>query len=314
MYELYTILLRIILPIFVLVGVGIFLERRFRLDIATMSKLNFYIFVPAFLFKALMESEIDFRKLAVVALFQAALIAALMVVNAGVRRGLGLTGALGSAFMLATVFCNSGNFGIPLVSLAFPENVSLAASYQAIAVMVQNLSTFTLGLIIVGHGSGGMWKSFAATLKLPFIYIVIAALALRWLGVGAADMEKIPFIWNPVVYAGNGLIAVALVTLGVQIAKTPRVRHSRTLAVATGMRLLAAPVVAFLIMKLFGFEGMLAKLVVIASAGPSAVNTVLIGLEFDNEPEFAASAVFYSTLFCGLTVALTIFLVRHFMA
>ena len=310
MTELYFILLEIILPIFVLVGAGIYLERRFKLDIATMSKLNFFIFVPALLFKALIESSLEFESLVMVALFQVALITVLLAVNWGVTKAVGLDGALRSAFLLATAFCNSGNFGVPLIALAFADAPDKAVSYQSITLMVQNLLTFTLGLLIVGHGRTTVRESVGSAMKLPFVYVIVAALTLRHFDVPVRDW---PWVWVPISRSAEGLVAVALLTLGIQVAKTPRIKHVRALSAAVVMRLVAAPLVAFGLVKLFGFTGMLAHVVVIASAGPAAVNTVLIGLEYDNEPDFAASAVFYTTLLCGLTVALTIYLVRHFM-
>lgn len=310
MSELVGIFANIILPILALVAAGFYLERRFKFHIETLTKLNFYVFVPALLFKSLIEAAINWADLAMVAVFQIALIFALLVANLGAVKVLKLGTGLSAAYLMATVFCNSGNFGIPLVSLAFPDVAAKAVSYQAVTVTVQNLSTFTLGLIIVGHGRASVRESLGGTLKLPFIYVIGAALLFKQFDVPVRDYV---WVWKPIEFAGNGLVAIALVTLGVQVAKTPKLRHIRALISAVSMRLLLAPIVAFALVKLFGFTGMLAELLVIASAGPSAVNTVLISLEFKNEPDFAASAVFLSTMLSGVTVAVTILLVRHFM-
>jgi malate permease and related proteins len=316
MEHFLVILKNIILPIFMLVGLGALVEKKFKLDIATISKLNFYVFVPALLFTALVESKLPFGQLAYVAGFQLVLILVLLGINAGVAKSMSLNGGLSAAFLMATVFCNSGNFGLPLVQLAFPEDPNTAAGYQAITIMVQNLSTFTIGLLIIGHGRAPMSDSLKETMKLPFVYVIAAALLVKNFQIPVQDSK---WLWNPIKYASDGLIAVALITLGVQIAKTPKVKRIGMLTIANFMRLAVAPIAAFALVKLLiligvpGFDGLLGKLVVVASSGPSAVNTVLISLEFKNEPDFAASAVFYSTLFSAITVALTIFLVQGFM-
>jgi len=306
----FQIILTIVAPIFVLVGAGVFLERRFSLDINTLSKLNFYIFVPALIFVAIMESTIDWGSMAVVAVFQIVIIFTLLILNSGLARVLGLPQGLRAAFLMGTIFCNSGNFGIPLVKLAFPDSASAAVSYQAIQVMVQNFLTFTLGLVLVGHGRARISDSLRQTLRLPFVYVIAAALIFKRFDV---PVTKWPVAWEPLSRAADGLVAVALITLGVQIAKTPRVSRRGALAAANFMRLAVAPLVAFFLVKLFGLTGMVAQLLVIAAAAPSAVNTVLVGLEFKNEPDFAASMVFYSTVFSAVTVAMTIFLVRYYM-
>lgn len=312
----FTIFSQIVLPIFVLVAAGVALEKRFRLDVNTMSKLSFYVFVPALLFKALTESAIEFDKLAVVAAFQVALILVMTLVSVAAGKAMRLSGKLYSAFLLATIFCNSANFGIPLVRLAFPEDPDTAVSYQAITIMVQNLSTFSLGLIIVHHGRGTLAESIGHTLRFPFLYVVVAALALKYYDIPVRDWA---WFWNPVKFAGDGLVAMALLTLGIQIAKTPKVRQTRELVAANLVRLALAPAAAFLLVWLSSLAGlldihsMLARVVVIAAAGPSAVNTVLISLEFDGDSEFASAAVFYTTLFSLVSVTITIFLVVAFM-
>jgi predicted permease len=310
------ILTTIIAPIFVLIIAGVALERRFKLDVGTISKLTFYVFVPALLFKALTESSIDFDQLAVVAGFQVALIFVMLLLSLAVAKSMRLEGRISSAFLLAAVFCNSANYGIPLVQLAFPENPSGAVSFQAITIMIQNLSTFSLGLVIVNHGRAELSESLKHTFKFPFLYVVIAALVLKRFDVPVTEWG---WFWHPIKYAGDGLVAVALLTLGIQIAKTPRVSHLRALVAANVVRLVAAPVAAWVLVELGAMIGlievhsMLARLLVIAAAGPSAVNTVLISLEFKSEPEFAASAVFYSTLLSAASVAITVFLVLKFM-
>mgnify|MGYP001463948951 CR=1 FL=1 len=318
MSDLVTIFTEIILPIFVLVAGGALLEKRFKLDITTLSRLSFYVFVPALLFKALVESTLQFDKLAVVAGFQTALITAMFLTGMVTGKVMRLGERAYPAFLLAAVFCNSANFGIPLVQLAFPDNPSTATGYQAINIMIQNLSTFTLGLVIVNHGRARIGESLKHTLRFPFIYVIVGALVLKYLDWHTVVMNW-PWFWNPIKYAGNGLVAMALLTLGVQIAKTPRIRRLGALVMANFLRLAIAPAIAYLLVRVLEMLGlvtagtMLAQLLVISAAGPSAVNTVLISLEFDSEPEFAASAVFYSTLFSALTVAVTIFLVRRYV-
>ena len=45
------------IPIFILIGVGFILDRKFKLDLYTLSKLNFYILLPTFVFRAMYEAK-----------------------------------------------------------------------------------------------------------------------------------------------------------------------------------------------------------------------------------------------------------------
>ena len=45
-----AILLDILAPILLLVALGALMRRKFQVDIPTLTKLNIYLFVPAFIF------------------------------------------------------------------------------------------------------------------------------------------------------------------------------------------------------------------------------------------------------------------------
>jgi predicted permease len=113
----------------------------------------------------------------------------------------------------------------------------------------------------------------------------------------------------------DGLVPVALVTLGAQMAVLKVPRLSRPLGLSLALRLLVGPVLSFALvigMKMLGapLHGDLAQALVTSASYPTAVNSALVAIEYDNEPEFASAAVFYSTLISAITVSLTIYLVR----
>lgn len=56
---LLYILLNNIAPIFALVAVGYYVGKKFNLDIYTLSKVNFYVFIPAMIFVKIYEADID---------------------------------------------------------------------------------------------------------------------------------------------------------------------------------------------------------------------------------------------------------------
>lgn len=62
------------------------------------------------------------------------------------------------------------------------------------------------------------------------------------------------------------------------------------------MRLLVAPVLSLVLLRVFGLEGIVAQVLWIASAIPSSRNSAALALEYNNEPEFAAQAMLVSTL------------------
>ncbi|MDQ3813565.1 MAG: AEC family transporter, partial [Armatimonadota bacterium] len=61
----------------------------------------------------------------------------------------------------------------------------------------------------------------------------------------------------------------------------------------------------------FDIHGTFAQALIVSTSYPTAVNSALLAMEFDNEPDYAAAMVFYSTLFSAATVSLVIFIVKH---
>ena len=49
----------IILPIFIPIGAGYLLQRKFPLNVATLTKIQFYIFIPALLFTTIYKTELN---------------------------------------------------------------------------------------------------------------------------------------------------------------------------------------------------------------------------------------------------------------
>ena len=54
-----TIMLDIILPVFVLIGIGAALQRKFSLDLYTLAKINIYFLVPGIIFVKLYEAKLS---------------------------------------------------------------------------------------------------------------------------------------------------------------------------------------------------------------------------------------------------------------
>lgn len=75
------------------------------------------------------------------------------------------------------------------------------------------------------------------------------------------------------------------------------------------MRLILSPLLAFALVYAFGIEGTMAQVLIIGASAPTAVNSVLLSIEFDGDATYAAQAVLITTLLSFVTVTGTIMLV-----
>jgi predicted permease len=76
------------------------------------------------------------------------------------------------------------------------------------------------------------------------------------------------------------------------------------------IRLVLGPILAFLLIYLFRFHGVIAQTVLISYSVPTAVNTALIAVECNNNQSFASQVVMMSTVFSAATLSIAIFAAR----
>jgi hypothetical protein len=290
------------------------------LDMQTLVRLNLYLIVPAVVYFGLVSSDLRRSDVAIVIGFHVLLIFLLLWLTLVVAVLRGVPRDQRRAMIMSVIHYNSGNYGLPLQDLAF-RDVGLsnaAVSLQVFVLVVQNFTTFTLGVFLAAGANGADWKRSArAVLRFPSLYaIVLAVITIQiraWLGDHADDVARglAPF-WEVLRHLRNAFVALALVTLGAQLA----VVRQETLVTrypvpwSVGLRLLGAPALAAAMVWLFGLKGLVAEALLVSSATPTAVNSMLLCREFANHPQYLARAVFYSTLISPVTVTAVIYVSR----
>lgn len=293
---LFQIFVDVCLPILILIGLGWGLDRLFDFDLKTLVKLNLYLFVPAFILVRLSTSDLaGVTGLKIVAFTVSVILSmgAISWIVCAIRR---IPPGERYAMKLSTMIYNCGNWGIPLMTLAFSE---LGAVVQVFVLATMNLTGFSLGIFLANAGSSDRKGWFLPILKQPSPYAILIALILRALD---NPLENIIFVWTPLSYLADGLVAFALLTLGVQLAKTRPPAPRGTLGITLFIRLIGGPLVATGLTWLFGFQGEIAAILIVGAAAPTAVNTALLAHEFKADHRFAAAAVLYSTLFAAVIV------------
>ena len=302
------ILLEVVLPVFVLIGVGSLMQRVFELDLYTLAKINFYFITPAAVFMSMYLSEMSGELLGTIALFYAMYSLILYLIGCIVAKSFKFNKGMKAAFNNSIMLDNAGNYGMPISALVFKGD-PLAASIQAFIMSMQSLLTFTYGVLsIQGAQLKGNYRSLVVGfLKMPVPYALL--LGILW---NALDAPLPTFLSMPLTYAQQSMVAVALLTLGAQIVKYPLRLGRITVYVSMFIRLLIAPMIGIALVYLLGLEGMTAQALIIASGMPTGVNASILAEEYRNEPDFAAQTVLISTLFNVVTLIGLIAIARTF--
>lgn len=321
MSEAKTILLDILAPILLMVGLGALMRHKFKIDLTTLGKLNIYLLVPAFVFDKVSNSQLSWSDMGGVVGVSVLQLIALGLVVWNLARLARVDRRMTAALALGVMFYNSGNFGLPLAELAYPAGAGPkdGAAVQAFVLLTQNFLTFTVGLLIASAAHGGAMEVVGKFFRMPIIYMLAAALLARWWN-HQPDSPGLPiFISATMRYLAQGMVPLALVTLGAQLASSPRWPRWKPVIFVATLRLLAAPfIMAGLLYSLHRlFPGSWldlwpwpAELLILTAAVPTAVNTLLLTLELEGDTETAADCVFWTTVLSSITIVACLFVLR----
>ncbi|MDQ0873697.1 putative permease [Paenibacillus sp. V4I3] len=299
-YFIY-ILVNNIVPISIMIAIGAAMYRAFQIDIKTLSKLNFYVFSPALVFVKLYESEMNLHILMQVLLFFVLFFSLLFASIEVVIRLKKMQRGMRIAMRNSVIFYNSANYALPLNQTVFGGN-AYTLSIQIVIMIMQTLIPNTYGIYTL-NAHKSTWKATMKTiLSLPVIYAIPIALLLRYFHLPVPGSIHIPLQ-----YISNAFMATALLTLGVQLGGMKWEFHFSNVLVSNILRLAAGPLLGFFVVWLLGIEGITAKALILSCAVPTSLSSVLLAIEYENEPEFSSQAVFTSTLFSMFTIPVVIF-------
>ena len=302
--ELIIILKDIILPIFVIMALGFVMQTKFGLNIQTLARLNIYFLVPGFIFVKLYSTDISFNLFGNILMFFILYVAILYVISHFVGKAIGLEKGEKTTFSNSTMFFNSGNYGVPVNDLVFKSD-PLAMSIQVIMLTLQNIFLFSYGIFSLNSIKVGKLKAALGYFRMPVLYAMLSGVLLNVYNVPIPS-----FIWVPANYIADAMIALALFTLGAQVAKIKFSTGLKTVYYSLALRLAIGPLIALAIIYIFKVDGIVAQALLIGSAMPTSVNSAVIAEEYNNHPDLAAQIVLFSTLFSAITVTLVIYLAR----
>ncbi|MBT7336052.1 MAG: AEC family transporter [Gammaproteobacteria bacterium] len=274
--EVFTI----VAPVFTIAALGFIWHRRqqpFHTD--TIGSLVMYIGSPCLIYSSLTSNSPSLTTLA-----QTASIAAFVIIcsTAFAFAFLRVTGWSYRTYVPALVLPNGGNMGLPICLLAFGETgLALGMAYF----FVNSISQYTLGMAI----SSGEFH-LKQLLKQPVIWAVLLVL-----GVLATEFKMPQWIDSTATILGGLTIPAMLLMLGTSLANLNLSALRETFTVAS-TRLLLGLGLGVLAIWLFELEGILAGVVLLQAAMPSAVFNYVFAERYNREPDKVAAVILQSTL------------------
>ncbi|MBI5588154.1 MAG: AEC family transporter, partial [Deltaproteobacteria bacterium] len=245
----------VVFPVFCIIGLGYLFARFKKISLEPIIEILLYLTVPALVISSLSRKKIVTADLAMVSLSAFVVVAgtgilAFLYLAFIKRRDL-------RGFYLPTMFMNSGNMSFPLALLAFgADGLTVAVLYY----ITISLLVYSLG-IYIAKGKGG----FSEIFKLPLIYASIIGISLNLTGTGFPEPLLTTFDM-----LGAATIPVMQVSLGYRL-HSAKLSYPGISVAGSLIRIAGGFLIAYLVISLFGIEGLNKKVILLSSAMPAAV-------------------------------------------
>lgn len=293
-----TIFINITLPVILLIATGMLADKWFKIDLPTLTRLSFNVFLPALVFIKTLDAKLPPAVFGGVAIVNIAHTVILFMIIWIIFSMPGLVKHRPIA-SLATVTPNAGNYGIPLATLAYGV---AGANVMAIIVMIQIFFLITAGIWIADSGKSDLRQIAFGFLKIPMLWTTLLALVLSGLQIQLPTPVR-----APLEYLSNGLIPIALLTLGVQLGRGQALGEAKILSVVTFFRLFLSPLLALGLVAAWQAVsgttlGVAGPVLVIAAGMPVAVNVFILAAEYQSDTLLASQTIFWTTAISVITL------------
>jgi predicted permease len=296
---LYPIFTTTVLPVFLVAAAGFVLATFITIDSRSVGRLLFYLATPSLVFRSLYQMQIDYvalRQLTIVAI-SAALLTGLL----GWLAGIGQERRQRAALILTSAVSNNGNMGIPIALFAFGNT---GAAFASIYYVVSSFMSNTFGVIVASAGQTSVMAALKQSLRVPVLYAATAGLLLNTFG------GKLPEgIFRSVDLLASAAVPGMLILMGIQLRSAPIFQEQAIVLRSVAVRLLAGPLIAWLLCQMLGVSGIERSVLIVQAAMPTAVMTAVLATEYDIVPRLVASIIFFSTLLSMATLSIVLWLV-----
>ena len=292
-----------ILPILLLGAAGFALGKLLHIESRSLGRVVFYVFSPILIFDLLIQNRLNLSEAFAVIVLTVCIVSSMGLITYLLGSLFKLERSALIAILITTMFANTGNYGLPLVSFAFGEK---ALSYAGIYFVTTTFLFYTLGVFIASLGHMNLKEAALGLFRIPTLYAVLLAIVIVVLKI------QIPApIDRAVQLAANGTIPLMLILLGVELTRVEFTSSLRAMQLSVGLRLLVAPLIALLLTGLFGLQGFARQGSVTEASMPSMVSSTVLATEYNLDSRLVTAIIFISTILSPLTLTpLLVFLGR----
>jgi len=301
------IAVRTILPIFILIGMGLFSRKTGVLqsgDERVLSSYVYYFALPALLFINLAETTFTRETLQ---FMLAGVIPVLIVIPFYwiIRVIWRFSQDTLYLLILSTIFGSTAFFGIPFIMFAFPtdqgEHLAILSvvsiSPVSITIAITTLELYKLGKTTIWKGLNQVLKKLSTN---PLILSILSGIVIAFIGI------EIPSPLSKSLHMlGSTTTIIAIFMLGVFLYGRRYTNITKALTLSL-LRIIILPVVALLITKMFNLPNIERAILVLMHSVPVAISMIILSERYGFFKDIIASLILISSI--GAAVYLNVWL------
>lgn len=290
------IFIEVVLPVLLVFLIGYGVQKWKEVDIKAISTVAIYIMTPCLVFRTFYLAELDMQYLYMVA-FSAILLLALIIINKVYAKVKKYPQSLESGMILSTAFMNSGNYGAPIILFAYGE---IGFAYSVSFLVLQAIIMNFFGVYYAARGKAGIGVALKSVFEMPATYAVLVALLLKSL-----NWEIPNNLFLTIDIIAEATVPTVMVILGMQLAQIKWDNFNwGHITYGVFVRLIISPLIGVAIVMMFPFDPLLAKVLIVSAAMPSAATIVMYAVQFNSEPKLVSSITLITTLVSIFTITL----------
>ncbi|MBI4439788.1 AEC family transporter [Candidatus Woesearchaeota archaeon] len=280
----------VILPLILIIGLGFFLGKIKRVDINPFVDFLLYVTIPPLIVTSLVGSATQLSNIVVIIAGACFVMLSIWVLVSIFYR---ISGFNSRGVKLSLIFGNTGHMGLPVALFAF-GSVGLAEAL--VYNMVTSVLIYTVGIYIVSSRD-----SFKEVAKMPQLYAILLSVILVYFNIRIPDV-----LFSTMDIVGKATIPLALIILGYKLTEV-KITTFRIGLISSIARILGGLAVSLLFVYLLGISGVTKSTIILQSAMPSALMSLLLAQKFRADPDYVASTVFLSTLISLFAIPLIVY-------
>jgi predicted permease len=306
----YQLIINQILALFIIIFVGYILRKNELINEKLnkgLSNLLIEVTLPALIISSMVVNinpEL-INNIKLISIYSIVIYLGLTLIIASISHFISIDQGRKSVFKFLLIFGNVGYMGYPVINAIYPD---FGILYAVIANIPFNILTFTYGIYIFNKDE----SNSGIQLKKLFNNGVISSLiGLILLLTGLSLPSPISKALSSI---GSITFPLSMLIIGGSLAKVKfkNVITDSSLFLLSGLKLVILPLLILIFISQLYIPSIIANILVLLIAMPSAANGVIFAEKFGGDHKYASEGVFITTLLSLFTIPVIIWMIKLF--